>query len=223
MGFAEEIITYIDQDNLIGARPNPEKWSTGNALIETGTALMILKKRNEYNLELLQRLSNGIKACETGGTYNKNPGRTDEITHDDLIGVIAGYYCAFGVGPKSFRFVQYGISHGWDLSNTGKPYFTGFAKPWHIAFYMLAAGLKPSLWDKLSLFVSILLNGFLSMSDASGKKLTWLMVESIQGRDGFIDLVIKIWRRRINKVYGGIQGVMAMYYGENHPFSKYAV
>lgn len=228
--FRTAIERYFDVDNLVGNQPEPDKWSGGNELLDTGTCYLLLKLFGELKGEDKERFREAVKNCEAGvpGIYNKNPGRPDEITFDCLVGVCAG---AVATNSRfALDIVKYGDTHEWVLSNTGKIYFTAIQRPWMIAFYHLAAR-QPISWV-LDCLLSLVILGdaFFYTDDASGKKLIWTMIQTIDlaepkrcvvARKVF-QLARSIWFYRVRKTWRTVHRIFVAYYGEKHPFSVYS-
>lgn len=164
--FEKELRTWIDQDGLVGNQPNPPKWSTGNAVLETAIAIKLATKHELKDLvaELKQAMAN----CWYNNALHKNPNRTDAITHDDLL--------AFAATDRSFadKVCNVGVRNGWNLANVDKDYYTAHAKPWHQSAYLaLSNEFECGLWDSLILGVWLILGAF--AASYSGIRLMWLV------------------------------------------------
>lgn len=221
--FSEEMNPWIDQDGLIGSSAHPPKWSTGNGLLETSIAIAmeIELNRSRSDISFLRRLVNGIEACRISETsFNKNPGRFDQITHDDLLAVASTQRLA----STSFatHIVKYGQRNGWDLSNNGEKYWDAQAKPWDVAFYELSASKSTSMYNKGCLFTYILSSataGALTKGNPGSHRLLWIQLLSIEGASPWLDLAIHIWRASMNNKYKTVGNMMKAYYSEpDHPF-----
>lgn len=220
--YIEELENWIDEENLVGSSRFPKKWSTGNAILETSTAIVIdfllqeklgeLKKRKE----VLEKLLNGIKSCQKeSGIFDKNPNRKDEITHDDLIGAAAASDLLDRKIVKNL--VKFGEENYWILSNTGKPYFTAYAKIWHKIFYEICAGKKVSLFEKIILALSLLLP-----SSSSGDRLDFIQLAVLQNKSYVFQLAKFFWKIKIRKKYGSISKMLENYYNnKEHIFVIY--
>lgn len=222
MSFCEELKKWIDEDSLVGASENPGKWSTGNAILETATAGVIIHilKDKAGNLseraEVLRILQKGIKGCQLeSGIFNKNPGRPDDITHDDLIG--AATFSALYDPSIVKKLVEFGEKTGWIMSNTGKVYFNSIARKWHIVFYKLCAGRKVDIFDKIIFGIYLLLP-----SDHSGERLKWLQVEAVGRKSFLLELFSFLWKLKIKRKYRYISELLRKYYNRSdHIFVKY--
>lgn len=209
---------YLDSDGLIGSGPNPSKWSTGNALMETSIACLLetLINGRASDLDFLIARKDAILSCQSdNGLFNKNPGRRDQITHDDLISIASTQrVCGF---PFADMIASFGQNHEWALSNTNQWYWDACAKPWDKAFYLMAKGLSPAWYESLAMAVSVLVNGW--CGDVSNNRLAWIMSESIKGISADTDLVFFIWKKLMKKKYGDLGVLMLQYYGKpEHPF-----
>lgn len=207
MSYLEEITKYIDQDGLIGNKPNPEKWSNGNPILDTAIATIIPSKVFLYRF-----CCNSVGLCSSApGVFNKNPGRTDQISHDDMIGAAVFYRQSV---------YQYAMLNGWVLSNTGEFYWDAWVKPWHRGYYCLLVG-RPNLVYNLFLAGMLIVDGLFNTQDSSTKKLNWLIQTQLYGRVWIVDKAIAIWRKYTYKHWGSYKNIFKTYYGENHPFTRY--
>lgn len=93
------------------------------------------------------------------------------------------------------------------------------SKYWQRCFYEMIARRHVSLFQKLSLVFHIALDSIFDMEDASKKRLTLLVIKTIQGRSFIIDLSCWLWWVRIRRVYGSANRIFIMLKGERHPFS----
>lgn len=224
-GFSDAVSSWIDPDGLIGSQPNPPKWTTGNPLLETGIAVAMevaLFGRNA-DVEFIKKLMDAIGRCQTPeGSFNKNPGRTDQITHDDLKAVATA--SRISGAPYAKTLASLGKKTGWNLSNTGSSYFEGYAKPWDQAIYLMCAGDVASWELMLMLYGSIAVSGF--SSGASGHRLTWLTSLALDKINPMLDRDFSLWRKCMRSRYGSVGMMMFEYYGGNsnalsHPYVKY--
>lgn len=222
--FSEAIKPWIDQDGLIGSCQNPTKWSSGNALLETAIACVMEKKLSSQNidLEFILSFQKAIGRCQNlDGSFDKNPGRSDQITHDDLKGVAAvSRICGM---PFAKDIVDFGMANKWfvfwNLTNTGRPYPEALARPWDKAFYKLCASVPLSLFEPSLLSASVIIDA--KYGDPSSHRLTWLMSESIDLWGGVVKSSFDMWRSSMRKKYGTLGGINLEYYGAskiNHPF-----
>jgi hypothetical protein len=225
MTYREELQDYIGLGlGLVGITPNRADYSSGNPLLETGTAYVLLKDPNEAD-RMSFILAINLCIRHNMPFITKKPVGADDITHDDLIGMIAGGV-VLGGSAKAFveeQIVRYGQKHFWIFSTTGKLYWTAIAKPWHKAYYILATDvIKPKLIDNLALAFFILLDAYTQNDSSSEKRLSWLMIETTKGKSKMVDFAAKIWYRRLKKTFGTVKGVFKVFHGINHVFTKYA-
>ena len=221
--FSDAIKDWVDEENLIGSSPHPTKWSTGNALLETAIAITMEVELNgsNSNVSLLRRLVGGMGSClVTERSFNKNPMRLDQITHDDLLAAAATQR----IVSTSFatHIVKYGQRNGWDLSNNGQKYWDAQAKPWEVAFYELVAGQKTSFFNKTALIIEITISFIVAAfkkGNPSGERLTWLRLIALKGCSQIIDVIMPFWHIAMNKKYGTVGNMMRAYYNnDSHPF-----
>lgn len=210
--FSESISQWRDSDGLIGSSPNPQKWSSGNQLLETSIACVyeVLLNGRSADIDFLRSSQSAIAACQdSDGSFDKNPGRPDQITHDDLKAIAAmSRICSM---PFARAICDFGDAHNWMLSNTGVPYWEAYAKPWDKAQYMLCASRKPAWYEMALSDLSIVDDAF--FGDVSSNRITWLLATALVGVDPYLDLCFSIWRRQMRKRYPSIGHMMYAYYG----------
>ena len=207
--FDQEIKDWIDYDGLVGNKKNPEKWSTGNAILETAFAYQIAKERTSFRW--MHALEESVLGCFQKGVLNKNPGRTDQITHDDIVG-----FCS--INPQLADLVcQWGNKTGWVLSNTGENYFTANVKPWHRAFYLAASSSnRVSVYDGAIFWAAAILGVF--TSSYSGVRLWWLMINT----NPPYPALKSFWNTLFKLRHGSLKKVQTEYYDTiNHINVKY--
>lgn len=237
--YADAARPYFDSTGLFGRHPNPKPLSEGNPATETGSAFTIARLRGERIFEDDRAaFIKGINFLRTfelePGIYHKKPGTRDEITRDDIYGIIAG---SIATGADEHRHIcTYGVRHGWVFSNTGKFYPSAVARPWDIGFYKLAASelrVEPTIFEYFSLCGYVLLNAYTKMDDPGSKRLGWLATRSLRmARDHLgrpvleqrpiLKSCVEAWEYRIDRVYGGPGRLFTMYKNdERHPFAVY--
>ena len=217
-----EILSWFDSDGLMGTGPNPTPNSGGNELLETATAYLILIKLKQIHFaEDKARFIWAVRSCQVAGEpgiYNKNPGRPDQITFDDIIGVVA--MSTLLCGPFQNDVANALIKDHNVLTNTGDIYWTAVQKPWNAAFYMLAADRPINIFELVALLASILVNAF--SKDASSKRQTWLILEALHRKSILVDLCGLVWWWRLKATYGSIKRLLIVYYNsETQVLAKY--
>ncbi len=226
--FSSEMSQWIDSDGLIGANVNPEKWSTGNALLETAFAILYETQllNHEPDREFIRALCEAILACQIdSGTFNKNPGRIDDITHDCLIGAASVSRVCSSVLTISIagRLAQLGESNGWNLSNTSSVYWNSYARPWDVPFYKICAGKKPSWYEECALIIDLLRNSFsllIGKTSPSSDRLKWLKTKALKGASPWIGVTCLFWRFCARRAYVNPGFMMAWYYNNDmHPYA----
>lgn len=217
--YATELPKWVDPNGFVGRTLNPAPNEEGNPLLQNGIAIVIAHLRQDLNDSLAQWFEKSVRSLQVfPGIYNKKPGTKDEITRDDLYGVVAGSVHAglnLHLEVAAFCEARYGL-----MTNTGKFYWSAMARPNDIAFYKLCAGLKPDAWQFLALMIAISVDMF-NRSSASEKRLTWLVVKSIAGQNVTLDTLGKLWAFMTRRYWGSMQRVMIAYDGEYHLFGRY--
>lgn len=226
MGFRESLADYTDSTTgLVGVMPNTAGWSSGNPLVETGVACLLLKKLGQLSsFDPANKAVAFFSCLPKSGFFTKLPGvANSKASHDDVIGIVTGFAV---LGPYCDEFlredvIEYGNKHWWVLSTTGEFYWDALTKPWHYAFYTLAAGKQPNFIAKGSLVAFIAYDAIFNENDSSDKKLCWMMLESIKGKSWVVDQIRKFWWWRLRKTWGSMSNVFARYFGANHIFTIY--
>lgn len=229
-GFSSEMKLRVDEDGLIGTSVNPKPHSSGDPLIET--ALSVIFEVDLYgksaDIDFILARIEAIKDCQLlSGSFDKNPGRPDQITHDDLVGAasLTRVVSSPVTLPLATGLVRLGEKNFWDLGNTATPYWEGFAKPWDIAFYKICAGKTPSWLELLSLIGKVLASTCamaLGKTNPNGDRLTWLRIRASEGASHSLDFVALLWRIAARRAYVTPGFMMAWYYeDEAHPYARW--
>ena len=214
--YLKELQCWIDEDGLIGNKKFPEKWSSGNAILETSFAIHLIEKNESVIIpKLYLDLKRAILNCKSeNGLFNKNPGRLDQITHDCLIGAAASSVEA------ARQICHFGMKNNWVMSNTGKLYWNAISRPQNIAFYKYASGLiyKPTWYQKLMLNIDL---EFIP-NDPSGLRLHYLKTYTLRGFSDYYEFLYQKTLNKINTSYKSLSDLMFEYYqNERHPFVLY--
>lgn len=222
--FSEDMKPRIDSDDLVGdGSLNPKIRSTGNAILESATAILyeITLGGVTPDREFILRLLGGVMKCRLeSGSFNKNPGRPDQITHDDLkaaaaisrlVATVSSWVLAQGV-------VDLGKKTGWNLSNTGSVYPDALARPWDVAFYKLCDLEEPAYYETATLVGSIIVDAFIK--NPSNNRLMWLSLRAVQGININVDLAGAPWKRSMRGKYQNVGNMMGEYYkNPQHPYA----
>lgn len=225
MNFVEELKPYIDSDGLIGSCPNPTPGTNGNPLVSAGVACKILSGHDV--IEIYNLLFDGVMKLKLADDnlnsvplWNKKARSNDQITHDDIIGLcsVGRFYYKGPVANIPALICWFGSKHWWIMSNTGKIYWDAISKPWHIAFYKMAANKFTMLKPILFLWIAL---GLIFKGTASDRQLDWLMIKTIQGKSKLIDYAITLWYCGLRTHWISMKWVFAEYYKPDHPFTKY--
>lgn len=226
MGFREDIYDYTGRfTGLIGDMPNDAGFSSGNPLVETGTACLFLKKLGLLTIDDAHTKVAAIAYClPKNGFFSKLPGAMSRASHDDVIGIVAAYATVGFLGNEFLKddIIEYGKKHWWVLSTDGKLYWDAVTKPWHYAFYMLAAEQNPGVIAKTLLAGAIVADGLFNKDSSSDAKLIWMMLETIGGKSKIVDYASRFWYKRMRKTWGSVNNIFKAYFGPNHVFTIYS-
>lgn len=217
------MLTYMNpHTGLFGYMPNIAEFSTGNTLLDTGTAYVILASIKEMTPADKMLMLASVLTCNSHENkwLASHPYSSDRISHDDMIGLVAGLYFTQHFDFISY-LVDYGMKHRWVFSTTGEFYWDAWTKPWHKAYYILADNEMPWLGGRLMMSAYIVFDGLLNKRNMSDKKLIWLMYKVCSGKSAIVDLALGFWHSRLLKKFGSMQNVFITYYGQDHLFSKW--
>lgn len=229
MTYKEELATYIDQaTNLVGKTPNKANYSSGNALLETGTAYVIAKITKAPGFDQAYKpMLDAMVSCKEpmGSFFTKNPGVPDDkISHDDVIGMVAGAVACGSVAKLYVEelIIKRGLSNVWVLNTTGFKYWDAYTKPWHKGYYIIATDVaKIKLFDAICYAGMLIADALHNKDNSSDKRLCHIMVETTpKGRSIIVDKAISIWRSLTLKKWGSYAKIYDVFHGTDHVFTK---
>lgn len=243
--FVIEMEMHYKRGGVYHTMRNPDNDITsGNHHVINATYYVILNKFNyTHGLEsaLSKEASTFIEACRSPtGVFNRAPTKLDKEGHDDNLAItvtsnILNLSYAkeiFDYGNK-WRYPKLHIYKSFYLPIPLKWYYDNITEDkltlssWHgrfqwlIAFYKLSNGKSISLLERLALNIYLESDSYnKDLTDTSGRILTWLVIQSIKGKDFDIDESITAWEKDIMSKYpGGMGQVFGIYHGTNHPFA----
>lgn len=80
---------YKDEDNQITVDRDPQKWSTGNGLLHTGFAVVLMRRLGiESDYDWAKIAFELAEDPGQPGVYDRNRGRNDKNAHDDYYGIV---------------------------------------------------------------------------------------------------------------------------------------
>jgi hypothetical protein len=154
---------------------------------------------------------------------NKNPGRPDNISHDEMNALVIGARLC-GHDDIVDEVLENAIAGRWLLSNTGKWYWDADdrLKPWQRAIYFLCSNKYfCPLEEHLAYVMSTALDAL--FGDSNGRRLTWLSLVAVAKKTVFTALVGKFWAWRLSKTYGSAERLLVVYYNdERNVLARYA-
>jgi hypothetical protein len=213
MTFEEEIVLWLDADGFMGVEKHPSRWSTGNAVLETAIAVHVARAQG-CDQHLIGYLLDAAAKCWYGNALHKNPGRPDQITHDDLIGFAT-------MAPEFASLIaNVGVRNGWDLSNSNASYWDAQVPPWIQSYYLASSQtFDPGMWGSILFWVMACLGAF--TAGISGIRLWYLMVSNRPPKYGSVfkpifDAILRV-------KHGSFKKIQEKYYGNaDHILVRFA-
>lgn len=240
---------FYDEDRLIrparGAR-------SGNGLLYLGEVLVMLRKFYIITLDDRLSATASLFDCEVEGTHGlyRRCSRglwpwTDLEQQDDYIGIgavswaigspeIADEILEYGRSTKSriwpwlawprLNWIMNNALPGTLLDENGDRSF----RPWlgrypaMVAHLEFAANLRPPLWRKIWWAFTVMFSGS-GDENMDPWKLSYLMVQVMDGRSILCELAAKIFWIRLALLQGSMHVVYAKYFSKapEHPLAKY--
>lgn len=185
----------------------------------TGTAIILLESIGNYtDAKVLRRkFKTALPLISTGyfGLYSVDAHRIQGMSVDNIVGFI----CA----DVGFGIYQYGKQTFWSY-DCSAPYrfslrycvarFPGF-----VSFIKLSAGKEISLFGRVAIFLSAIFNTFSSRDNTSDKCLQYLLNKLLTQNSW----TVRCWKYLMMRKYpGGLKELYLVYFGKDHPFTKYA-
>ncbi len=226
MGLREDVENYREpRTRMVGLWPSPTDHSCDNGLLFSATYLKLLSLQTssvdwEKETAWFRAL---VRECQIEpGLIRRYPGDIGVQSHDDLVGI------AWFDPVLAREILFYGEDHkySWNTEYPGvwrlRTFFYrigGF-----VPFLKARSGFDLNWFDKLNVALSFLLNTREPSSETSGRCLLYLMANALESTDSWlVQDAIKYWRLRMNQLYpDGIRGLYRVYFGEGHPFTRWA-
>lgn len=220
---------HTDLEGLISADKNPGRWTSGNGALDTSLYYIILFLTSELkeadSIRFASIVSN-LWSEGRPGLLSRNKGRPDQDAWDNYLGVCAaGLLCDAPSVPRAIR--SYGEAHCW--------------------IYQNESGIRNLLSGTLFRFPGLVTTICLSCADSKppsgvefaglgwrlnepadnpgAARLKWLMALVVfysygVGMHRSLRDAAAFQLRCIQKQWGSYTGMMAAYYGADHPFAQ---
>lgn len=218
--FIHEIESYREKTTrAVVLVQSPQDDSTDNALLFSSIYMVMLSLYGNVPIAEIKWYNEFIaKHRLKPGSFKRHLLETFPSSHDDHTGIAV----ASALHPDINLFALEIYLHGEDNLWIWNRNFLGRIIDF-IPTIKTCAGVKLSMFEQLMFIVGTLGNLFEPKQETSGKILLWLKHKALWGKYRSIDTAITIWRWWMKKRYpNGMQDVMAIYYGAQHPFSRYA-
>lgn len=206
--------------NSLGFYSNKPAGSSGNDLLFSAEAVLVLANKNEWGQADHEALLAAIRkhAQIKPGLFGRPGWMQDQQQLDDYIGL-----CVIDRALAA-EILSYGRSHWWifrtsDRAGWYEPLF--FRWPAFMAHVVWSAGEKPSAFLRLAWFVSVAFSG--SERDLDSWKLNYLLIHSA-GNGGLPEqLASAIWWTRLKRNFGSMAEVYGRYFGKGDPRAVYCL
>lgn len=198
---------------------------SGNGVLYTAIAVLLLKanqcvsaSESANKSKIINSYVDSIYKCFIEpGLLSRGAGSYDQEGPDDYIG-------ACTLPTFAVAILKYGKSHWFNYNNVnpGKITKSSFMlrQPQLIAHMYYGAYRRPNIFLRLYWSLAVIYAALTTnKTDQDGWMLTWLLVYN-----NYNSLAAKIWRYRVNKVFGN-QGLKNLNYLNNgdHPITKWWV
>lgn len=225
-------VNYIDAYGLVSPHPCAKTdHASNNGVMYASEYYAILALSRKLALQDCEDFETKMSACLVKpGLLKRSPDNTrDQEAPDDYYGYLAG--CHFTGNTHLALDV---LHHGWanfgsfDNVNPGKFSFKTmlWRQPQLMAMTYAAADKRvPVLLAIIAAAVIATSCSKRPPSDTDGRRLSWLLLSVMREKSWLCKQASKIWMKRLYKDYNGrgMKAVAELYYGKDHPFSKYWV
>jgi hypothetical protein len=226
----DEIKPYTDELGLISPVAGQE---SGNGLLYLAEYIVIQYLSKELSNDDYDHFTAALIACE------KEPGRLDRGVSpdqegpDDYLGVLVAAYIT--VCPDVAEdIIDYGWKHFGFFNNEQPGTFTHKDGRFNWSAFLArrlelvclaywVAQKRPILPLVIYTALYIFFNSRnTDLMDASPRFIGWMLIQVAKQKSWLCKLATKIWERRLMKDYkAGMKTVSAVYFGAEHPFTKY--
>lgn len=181
----------------------------------TATLICLLEKESDRSIWRGTLYQNLAECQVVPGLYKVDPHRIQGMTPDNIVGYISILY-----SPEIYH---YGLTTFWSYDCTA-PYkfslkycvarFPGF-----VSFIKLSAVQDISIFGHIAIFLSAIFNTLSQYDNASDKCLQYLLNKRLTENSW----TVRSWKYLMMRKYpGGLKELYSIYYGKDHPFTKYA-
>lgn len=227
--------------------------ASGNGLMYLAEFLILLRKRGEIRQpNAVDMLRRALRGCQKGpGLFRRSPSNQDQESIDDIYGLCA-VFSTFRLTGWGGALVDYGKNHLGYYDNTrpycAKPFhdfkslvkyvretfrnWNGNALLWRqpqLLCAMYAAARRAPWWIyPFRLYTALVIATSCMVarkSNADARRVSWLLIQAMTPVSRICWQASKIWYRRLHRQYGpdGMNAVAALYYEQDHPFTRYWV
>jgi hypothetical protein len=222
--------SYTDMYGLVAPRRvDFKERGSDNGVLFTNLYYGLLKQLKQGRIEDWEKWKALMRTCfNQDGVLCRVPGDTGQEGPDDYLGLLYGCTVFRDIEfPR--KLVDIGYQHYGCFNNSRTTSFSWVSCLWRqpqIYTAMLAASYKLRLRHlPLVIYTALLIalsNRRSEYGNSNDRQLNWLLIQIMSPESWLCRLASKVWFRRIQATYKrGYKDVLAIYYGEDHPFTKY--
>lgn len=209
----DDIKPYIQGDGLVSvyvSQPANDWRNCDNGVLFTSQYILLLNILGQMAQEDKDNYAKVIAACVgKDGYLHRSPGDESLDEQDDHNGAYAAHIKLnikppFSLSKNLYRFPQLIALSAIASQNI---------------FYRILA--TPLIWFTALVIATSCIN--VSTDDTDSRIGSWLVVKATEDHSLLCKLASLIWRARLFKDYkNGMQDVLKIYFGPEHPIAKYA-
>lgn len=193
-----------------------------NGVLFTSQYYILLKKESLLREEDIFHFNELMNSIVNGGNIRRYPSDTGQEGPDDFIGLCSASK-ALGTNHAELIY-KYGRSTFWNYNNTEPSKYTRESwlgrQPGLIGYIKYCSRRLMNPLEVLALYIGTVITAFGKKEESSDKLLALTMMYQLKDSIVFKPLSW-FYMKRINKVYGCVNNLVRIYFGNNHPFSKW--
>lgn len=224
----EDFARYSDPDGCMALQPgSTASPSTDNSTLFTAEKLVVIGPTRDGEVEWFR--GHILSCIDPTIGFIRHPNKREPTSYDDLIGAFA-FLKRFNYINDARALRTFMGQRHWKNGNNHVGRF-----PQLTAFATMCANEDPGIGGLLGLKAAFLANSGIqapvagriwaeSKNETSGKCMLYLMTRIIEGHGHIWQAVVDDWHKFIQQTYGRreMREVYKIYFGSDHPMTKYA-